>query len=156
MPCTSTPLNDPTFPHGSDTGYQKGCRKHTGYPCPATPTCNEAHAAKIKEWKNAADDAPGEAHTKYVRNRLQATIAHAGIEAVLLRTGLDTAVIDYVLTTPSRTIAHHIGDPINQAWAWLLHGSDVTAPGFKHGVTDAYTRGRCRCRPCCAASLASA
>lgn len=42
-------LSDPAFPHGRHAGYNRGCRK--GSPCPATPTCNEAHNKHIAEGK---------------------------------------------------------------------------------------------------------
>jgi hypothetical protein len=43
-------LADPSFPHGTGSGYSRGCRRYR-YDCPATPSCGDAHARMSKAYE---------------------------------------------------------------------------------------------------------
>jgi hypothetical protein len=59
MPARIDDPADPDFPHGTATGYAKGC--HRASPCPATPTCTTAHRrlAKLARARRLGVVAPG-------------------------------------------------------------------------------------------------
>lgn len=141
-------LTDPAFPHGKNKGYQGGCRKPQSETCPATPTCHEAHAAMMLDWKRTPNDHTGGAKTYFVMRRLDQTIEHAGLDATLARIGMTAEELEDLRSGLGRTMADEVAEQLDQAWSFLVHGSDTRAPDFPHGRHLSYTVGRCRCRPC--------
>lgn len=142
-------LNDPAFPHGRDYGYVKGCRKT--YPCPATPTCNDAHSdarrasrARAKADKAAGADIDGLLRFHVLR-RLGQTLAAVDRDQLLDHIGWDAARLDALLAGNTGRIPWDDSEPLDAAWALFARGVDTTKR--KHGTQTSYTHW-CRCRRC--------
>lgn len=140
--------------HGTHTGYLAGCKASQGIQCPATPTCNQAHAAMARDYDRRPNIAVGEAQTGHVLRRLNETIAHAGRKATCKRAGISPRKLDQYLAWESRTMPNAEAEALDQAWSFLVHGSDTRAPDFPHGTNRGYTSGHgdgvghCRCVEC--------
>ncbi|HEY1175521.1 MAG TPA: hypothetical protein VGF17_05140 [Phytomonospora sp.] len=147
-------LNDPAFPHGTHTGYKHGCRKKTGYPCPASPTCWEYRSIHQRDYheraKKSATQKPdlGDPNTTYVLRRLDETIRVAGRAAACERIGMSRSALSRLRARYGTTMPSAVAEQLDQAWSYLVHGSDTRAPGFPHGTPNGYTRGYCRCLKC--------
>lgn len=149
-------LTDPAFPHGTNRGYQRGCRKPQAGQCPGLMTCSAAHNSSERSWRSKEGGDVGGAKVSYVLRRLDQTIDVAGLSAVLEHTGLSAADLDAIRALATTTMPDERAAPLDHAWSFLVHGSDTRAPDFPHGSPNGYTRRRCRCRPCANAASSDA
>ena len=154
------PLDDPAFPHGKNVGYQKGCRKT--YPCPATPTCTETHAAVQADYwrrrRDTGDHLTGtgriarNVYARYLETREVASVAQIA-DFLGVRRDTVTERAKSLLRNGVRTRSNGAAE-LDRAWAWFVKGSDLTAIE-KHGTTHAYNRYYCRCESCSEAMMTS-
>lgn len=146
-------FDDPTFPHGTPTGYNYGCRP-SRRTCPASPSCHEANKARNAERK-AHPGVPGDPTTSHVQRRIRQAVEAVGLEKLMERAGVTEAHIAAVLERTSPTIPESDSLALDFAWAYLVHGTDPTDPNVEHGKASTYSKVRCRCRACRDAQLRS-
>lgn len=149
----------PTIKHGTDTGYQRGCRK--GAPCPATPTCNDAHnAAKRLNSARRARNKIGHGEGRLVSavaRRLNNSIDSFGLDLVAQETGYTVARLRRIAKGTAAgfdgvRVSEAVAGPLDVAWARLFYGTDPSDPTVEHGTHDGYRAHMCRCPKCCGAA----
>lgn len=145
--------SDPTFPHGSNYGYVKGCRPKN-HVCPATPSCGDAHREDKKRYTANRDKGASatDAKTTFVARRLRQTLDAKTLLEVATYSGLTVGQIKAVLSRVEITTPRHLSDPLDAAWSWFIHGCDTRAADFPHGTHTGYSTGHCRCLPCTASA----
>lgn len=146
---------DPDYPHGTQHGYNGGCRKTS--PCPAQPTCHEAKRERQQKYRA---DNPGRAaqhtdwpQTSHVQKRLAETVKAVGYAGIMEYTGVSRSFIKRVVAERKGRISPRRAEPLDHAWSYFTRGVDTLAPGFKHGRVTSYTRYACRCTKCRTAAM---
>jgi hypothetical protein len=146
-------LSDPSFPHGTKTGYNKGCRKT--FPCPATPTCNDASNAQNRAYRRKAAGRAVEGRlTTYVVKRLNATIAAVGVDALADEVHMSPRRLRNIASgrdpvTKNARIPEPLAAKLDRAWTLLAHGiTPEQLAARPHGTATTYINYWCRCLPC--------